>query len=383
MSPSAKLLAFFVFSFFSLMAAAQTTYDYSIHQSYITPRSLGAGGTFSGIDDYNTLFYNPAGLARLKEGELNMGFHAGGTPSILGLTKEIETASKSSNPTEMLNLLDKHYGDHYALRFPSLSAFWTRPGWGIAVIPVDLTLNMEFHRQVGPQLNVTAYQDTTIGYGYAMNFLDEKLSVGATAKAIYRAYAGKDLVALDLINNSNVFSPSDAYEGLSLDLDIGSMYSLEPPTEGFFKFLQYAKPTFSLVVRNALDFGFKQNLKLYNKNSSGEPPKLQRRFDFGSLWELPQFWVFSPRFMFDIRDYGHRYWTFKKGSHLGVELKWDAYSWLRGLYSVGLSQGYFTAGIGAELVWFRLDLTTYGEEIGTNDSSKENRIYLVKMSLDF
>lgn len=370
---------------FSTGALAQTTYDYSIHQDYISPRSMGAGGTFSVIDDYNVLFYNPAGLARLKEGQLNMGIQVGLAPSIQSLLKDIETTSKSSSTSDMLNLLNRHYGDHYGMRFPTLGAIWARPGWGIGIIPVDLSMNLEFHQQVGPQLNVTAYQDSTIAYGYAQNFMEDKLSVGATVKGVYRAFVGKDLLAADLVTNSNPFQPSDAKEGLTVDLDLGTIYTPTIPEEGFFSNLKHAKPTFSLVVHNLLDYGFKQNLKLYNKTGTAgnEPVKLQRRVDIGSKWELPNFWVFTPKFMFDVRDMGHRYWAFMKGLHTGFELQWDAFSWLRGYYSLGLSQGYYTLGVGAQLVWFRLDLTTYGEEVGTSEAKKENRILMAKMSLDF
>jgi hypothetical protein len=50
---------------------------------------------------------------------------------------------------------------------------------------------------------------------------------------------------------------------------------------------------------------------------------------------------------------------------------------------VGLGQGYLSAGIGAQLAWFRLDAATFGEEVGTSSAKRENRYYIAKMSLDF
>jgi hypothetical protein len=348
---------------------------------------MAAGNNFSGSNDYNALFYHPAALARLKEGEINMGIQFGLTPTFQTLAKDIETASQAKTENEkissMIDLLYKQYGNNYSLKFPQLGGIWARPGWAIGIIPVDLTLNTEIHQGLGPALGVSAYQDSTVAFGYAKSFLEEKLSVGLTAKTIYRGYVGKDLLALDLVSNPNVFQKSDAKEGLTVDADVSALYDLPTPEDGFFSFLKVAKPSVSLAVRNIFDFGFKQNLKLYSKETSGQPPKLQRRVDVGSVWNLPTFWVFTPRFMFDVRDILHDYWTFSKGLHLGAELEWNAYSWLRGYYSIGLSQLYLTAGVGAELGWFRLDAVTYGEEVGTTDAKKENRIYMAKLSLDF
>ncbi|MBX9769629.1 MAG: hypothetical protein K2X47_20295, partial [Bdellovibrionales bacterium] len=170
----------------------------------------------------------------------------------------------------------------------------------------------------------------------------------------------------------------------TVDMDISAQYAMPIPEEGMFSFLKYAKPTFSFAVRNLLNYGFKQNLKLLNKSEGDrQPPPLERRFDIGSRWDLPEFWVFKPRFILDIRNMGHQYWTFRKGLHVGADLVWKVKTWLNGNYSMGLSQGYVTAGIGAELGWFRLDVVTFGQEMGTTDARRENRHYMLRTSLDF
>jgi len=358
--------------------------DFKIHQLYQAPRSMSSGGTFSNIDDYNAVFYNPAMLARLKEGQLNFGIQAAGMPDILTLQKEITDANAATDKEQSLNdLLERNYGNHFGIRTALLSAFWVRPGWGIGIVPVDLSVNTSIHRQGGPQLNVSAYSDTTIVYGYAKNFLEDTLSVGASAKAVYRGYVGKDLIALDLINNTEFFRPQEAREGMTFDIDLGSSYSPDIPDDGFFSFLQYARPTFSVVGRNLVDYGFTTNMKLYNQLTSGNPPKLGRVFDVGTKWDLPDLWIFKTRFMFDVRDMGHRYWTFTKGMHTGFELDWQVFSWWKGRWAVGLGQGYFSFGLGAQLSWFRLDASTYAEEVGTTDAKKENRFYMVRLNLDF
>ena len=137
-----------------------------------------------------------------------------------------------------------------------------------------------------------------------------------------------------------------------------------------------------MVIRNLLDLGAVTNFNTISDDSK-EPPKMQRRIDFGSKWDLPNFWVFDPRLAIDIRDILHENWGIRKGLHVGAELKWTMFNWWKGNWNVGLNQGFLTMGVGARLALFRLDLVTYGEEVGTEDESNENRRYMLEMSLDF
>lgn len=235
-------------------------------------------------------------------------------------------------------------------------------------------------------INVNAYLDTTIAYSYARDVkwgqpAGHRLSAGVTAKAIHRIYGGTAVSAGELAGGAEIFNQDDGDEGLTIDADVGFLYDPQLPESGFFSLLAVAKPTFAFVIRNILDYGFSTNLHLLD-DDSGEPPKLGRRFDFGSKWDLPDFWVFDPHMSVDIRDVGHENWTFMKGLHIGAELYWKMASWWKGSWSVGLNQGYLSAGIGARLAWFQIDFSTWGEEVGTQDVSKENRRYMLELSID-
>src|SRR5690606_21032155 len=124
-----KLLAIAAL-FLSVGVQAEENLDYRIHQPYVSVRALGAGDSFTVIDDYNTLFYNPAGLARLKEGEINLGFGAGVTTSALDFSNDITDASKASEAEKVQKVqevLDKNYGKNFATRLPMVNAIWVRP----------------------------------------------------------------------------------------------------------------------------------------------------------------------------------------------------------------------------------------------------------------
>lgn len=373
-------ILFLALSLVSVSAfAAQSEY---LHQPYLSVRSMGAGGAFTAIEDtHEAMFFNPAMLMRRENGTINAGIKIGGTPSILSLMSDLSRAGSSA--VNMQNTLLSHIGDHYSSRV-SLGMVWARPSWGIAFIPLDLTLEADIRGSGGTTVGVQAYQDTTIQFSKAWNLNEEKtFNIGASPKMVYRAYFEKDITVLDLIDSTSLVQLADAQEGLTFDTDVGVMYMVTPPEEGFLKWMKYAKPTFSLTIRNLLDMGFKTNLKLFSRQSSLTTATLERRIDLGSRWDLPEFWVFKPRIMIDGRDMLARYASFKKSFHVGAELVWKAFGWLHGSYALGYSQGYLTFGVNAQASAFRLELASYSEEVGTTDARRESRRYMANLSLDF
>lgn len=360
--------------------------DYTIYQPYVSARALGMGNAFTAVaDDYTALFYNPAGLARFEEGQINLAIGAMADSKVKPLVDDIGAASGSSdadNIQQMVNLLESNYGNHYSARLTALNAVWVRPRWGFGIIPVDLSVELSIHQAAMASLNVVATQDTTIAYGRGWDvnwFSGHRISLGVTGKAVYRGYYNKAILASDLALDSNILKASDAAEGATFDFDFGSLWTPKISQSSWWRFL---RPTFGFTVRNVVDYGFTTNSHFIHENS-GEPPKLGRRFDVGSLFELPDWWIFKTRLAADLRDMGHENWTFKKGSHLGAEFLWKIRSWWQGGWRVGVNQGYFTAGFTGKFGIFMLDLATYGEEVGTSESPKASRRYTLKASLDW
>jgi hypothetical protein len=380
--------------FISTVALAQTepvkSLDFTIHQEYTSTRALGMGNAFTAVaDDHSSMFYNPATLALRTEGHLRMFVRAGTNPESLKLMNDIKKTGKlpeDEQPQAYSDLIVENYGEHYYYRVPTIGGIWVRPNWGIALIPADLSLDAAIHRQIGPMLNVNLYQDSTLAFAYAhkLNWLPKThtLSWGTTVKAVHRIHAGQAISAGQFADGSKVFDTSQANEGLTGDFDLGTYWKPPVPQRGFFKFLKYMEPSFALVGRNLVDSGFNTNFHLIDKNS-GEPPHLQRRIDLGSKWDIPDIWVFDPKIGFDVRDILHENWTWKKGMHVGAEFYWKMFNWWKGHWSAGLNQGYWTAGFGARLAFFQLDLCSFGEEVGSPSEPKESRRYMAELALDF
>lgn len=369
----------------------------NIPQQFFSMRAMGMGNAFTAVaDDATGLLYNPAGLARRKDGVFRGSFAGGLSPTFFDFVDDVSKANDTVGDDEakvnaVLDVFKENAGEVYHSRTPRIYGAYARPHWGIVFIPFDATNDMVINSNGGPSINMNLTQDSTFAFGYGTDVdwfkkwmgLDGQLSVGVTGKLIHRIFLGQVLMANTLVaGGGDLFDTKNASEGLTVDADLGMMFTPKLPDSGWLSTFKAAKPTFSVVLRNALDMGFTQNLKVIGEDSN-QPPNLGRRLDIGSEWDLPDFWVFDPHMSFDVRDIMHENWSLKKGIHIGAELYWKMFDWWKGSWQVGLNDGYPSFGVGARFAWFNLDLLSYGEEMGVTSSSKESRRYMLEMSVEF
>ncbi len=378
------IIVFALSYFFVRTSFAQQSLYYGIHQQFQSVRAMGMGNAHVAVaDDENAIFYNPAGTLRSKDRKMNFFLKAGVDPDIKDFMDEIETAQDASNSEAAIgDLLASKYGEHYSLRTPSLGFIWATPKWSLAFIPADVTVEMGIHQVVGPSINLVAFQDTTLAYSRAWNVKKVKygrLDMGATAKVIYRGHLDKIVNIVD-VQNDNILEAEDSNEGLTADLDFGVLWQAPEYNSGFFSFLQ---PTLGMNVRNIVDHGYFSNLGLYSDDKNGDPEKLHRVIDVGSAFKLPRWWLWSSKLAIDVRDILHPNWTIEKGLHAGLEFNWEMFSWWKGGWRVGMNQMYWTAGFTGQMWVFKLDLSTFGREVGTSSQKKEDRVFMLNASIDF
>lgn len=374
------------------VSAAQSdgALDSSVRQDFMSARALGMGNAYIGAaDDYNALMLNPAGLARLETWQVNMSTEFALADDLFKFVEDLNSANSGTTEEEQLestlNFLKGQYGRTQHFRSVPAAGFWVRPNFGVGFIPLDTSTSISVRQSVSPQLNLKSFNDTTavMGFGKDTGILGNgRLSWGVTGKIVHRVAVSKAFTALDLAADSELVKTSDIAEGVTVDADLGLLYTPSFPNSGIYKVFKLARPTFGAVLRNALDLGFNTDLNLVNAGANEVPEKLHRRLDLGSSWAYPQIWVFKPRGLIDIRDIGHPNWTPRKGLHIGAELDWKMFEWWKGAYRMGLSQGYFTFGFSARLGLANLDLVTWGEEVGTDLNPKESRRYMLKLNVE-
>lgn len=367
--------------------------SYRIHQQYQSPRAMGMGNAFVAVaNDYSALFYNPAGLAFRDSGELNLSFDLSMTDAFQSFGKDISDASstkgsETDKQNAIFGAIQKQYGKSFGGRVTLPNGVWVGQGWGIGFIPLDVTLELTPNQPIA--VNSTIYMDSTLAIAYADTFKEvenAKVSWGITGKAINRGYFSKSVDAIELAADSNFVKTSDLKEGYFIDADVGFLYKPHiPDDESIFSWFRLARPTFGAVVKNIVDADAMGSLKLINKeaDANSKPAKLIRVIDIGSRWEYPSMWIFGGRGTMDIKNILHPAFNLRKGLHIGFEFDWTVASWWKGNYRFGLNQGYFTAGLSALFTWFNLDLVTYGEDVGTYNTPKQNRLYLARFNMNF
>lgn len=372
--------------------ASDTNVDFGIHHQYQGSRPLGMGDAFVAVaNDYNALLYNPAGLARREDGEMNLFMDVEAASNFQTFNSDASAASGTTGTDTqkqqaMFDLLQKEYGKAIGVRSTLFAGFLVEPKWGVAIIPADVTIEGTFHQGVGPTLNATVFADTTVAAGYGddlRGWVPGRLSWGVTGKVINRGYFSKSMNFVELAANSTLVQTSDLHEGLGVDGDVGFLYTPYIPREGFFSLFELARPTFGLVVRNVAQSTFSNSVHWINKSDTTPPQQLYRVVDIGSKWEYPSFWIFGGRGVLDIRDIGHPEFNLHKGLHAGFEFDWAVANWWKGAYRVGYSEGYLTAGVSAMFALFNLDVLTYSEDLGTYSTPVENRMYAIRLNINW
>ncbi len=387
-----SLKSFFVVNLvlaFSTLSFASDGVHSRIHHSYQSTRAMGMGDAFvAATNDYSAMFYNPAALSRREELQINMSLEFGGSKSFYDIYQDASAPQGTTESEKFAAanaLLSSNYGKPFMLKTSLLNGVMVGNGWGFAFIPMDLTFEGKIHNQVAPALNIRAYLDTTLAYSYADDIRGDfggRLSWGTTVKFVNRGFISKQVSALDLAQNSNAIKKEDATDGYTYDFDLGYLFTPALPGDGWWYMLKLARPTFGLVVRNVLNTGFSRSFGLVNKQQQEIPEGLNRVIDLGMKYEYPNLWIFGGRGTLDIRDIGHKNYTLRRAFHLGFEFDWAMASWWKGAYRIGVNQGYPTLGFSALFTIFNLDLATYGEDVGTIDHPKENRMYTVKLNID-
>lgn len=334
----------------SIASAAEYPYIYK------GLRPMGMGGAFVAVsNDANALFYNPAGLASISSIRTTIPLELEISDYSYDIYQDaVDTDFNSEEETAMF--LRDHVGElaHFGL---SVVPSYSMPRFAFCAYGIGRT-NMEAHDMQYPKLAVEAVGDLGLGAGYAHPFLDDSLLVGASLKFDMRQSLSQVYTVTDIADSdfSDRFE-DDLVDGTGFLLDLGVIYKLT--------LLGLADTRFGISANNLIG------------GKLGDAVDLDDHVDIGIAQDLD----LKATKLTLAADYIDIFSQIEgdndtaKRIRLGAELELLKFLELR----AGLYQGYFTAGLGLDGKFVRLDLMTYAEEVGVYAGQKENRRYVMRL----
>jgi len=348
------LTAFFLFSL-SLGAALKSGENSYIYRGM---RPLGMGGAHIAVaDDYNALFYNPAGLNNIQSWRVEI-FNVG-----IGISSQVKNivsniSDLGGDVADIAGIVEESIGSNHHLSFEFVPS-WVMHNFGLALVE-DFKANVRVRNQAVPEVGLYAKNDVVTVVGLAGRFWD-RFQIGGTLKSIYRFTADENLSALDILNDIPEVRDIVS-EGQAWGIDLGVNYILPLPF----------KQKVGMQIADV--FNTKFNLGLVNAVSgAGTPDTIGRTINLGYKIEPPAFYYLTPVVAIDFRDVlNTSKSSYIKRLYLGTEMKLPFIFTVR----AGLHQGFLSLGASADFWLITLDILSYAEELGVGYQNPDRRYYL-------
>ena len=349
----AAAFLFLFFSFFSRPCKAAW-----LRNQFEGVRPLGMGNAFLAIaDDKNALWYNPAGLAFIKDSRLDFNDFILGGDSIdtveriqrAALRGEVNSLWRKDTQMGRVGFFPAYYGPHFGV-----SAYYSAFGfsevdnfdgeevdiYAVSDLGVLASAGMPFHKNFSGGISLR---------GMARKGIDKTQNGLALARAL-------GITQAQLANSlySNLW-PS-AKLGYGFGVNAGLLWRLPRPRLSF--------------AATAEDIGH-TNFK--GIDGGTPPPPIRGTYHFGMAMTFPLKRGNSLQVALDFHHLLERV-IFVKQTHLGVE-------WTSGMFSLraGLNQGYLTTGFSFNTDFVRVAFSTHATELGNSLWERSHRWYQAQL----
>lgn len=340
-----------------LLFAGQMAKAQQIFETARSVRSLGMGGMYIPIvTDADSLFYNPAALGKGKE--LNFLLANVAAQTNMDTVKELPNIPKidPNNPSTF----NSFYGETLEAGVSAKTAF-SMPYFGFGYY-TNYMATMQLHNPAYPQFNTYFLNDQGYILGGAIP-LGADSYLGINAKQI-RRWGGytQDLTVSQVSGGMTVDKIGHMFDnkGVGYGIDLALMTEIPAPF----------KPTFAVVWQDVGNTSFAMT------SGSDAPPHITQNLSAGASvgFDLPGIdWTagIEGRHLLEPE--------FQNGKklHLGTELSLPLID-LR----AGLSQGYFSYGVGVNFLIFHVDAVSYTEELGVYPGQTADNRYAVSLTID-
>lgn len=382
-----------------------------IPESFTPIRPQGIGGAFTAIaNDENAVWTNPAGLARgrkprrrsainlVKAPNIIVGANTASRDFIQGLNSNSDSSDLSQISDQADNLKEKPFWATTAI-FP-LITFDAGDAPSIAGVYSNTTIQSVVDDDNADLAKTSAISD--LGAVYGMAFTDKTHSVSAGVVARYVArYAYEDKLPLADLKSGKALQAKikdGSNRSSALGVDLGFLWTVADfwfPTIGLSILNaptgckdDYLNP-FSKKREKVCGTVFKGNFENPEAISTVDPTDVR----FG-LSMTPRFSnKLAARVALDLHHlpvtvgedhYGLEGIAPLKQLHAGIELfVGNPLERSPFTLAMGLSQGYFTFGTTVEIGILSLQFSTYGRDISSTSTPKEDRRMLLGLSMDF
>lgn len=358
----------YIFYGFSIFLQTPLVEGAEYRTFYTGIRGLAMGGAqIAVVNDETALIVNPAALGKLRN------FYGTVLDPELDATQNISPIYTAKSfgglfdPTDVVPSLQQSPNENYhasAQLFPSFVGrnfgigFYNRYLLDARVDGTGNNLDYLYYRN-----------DVAFVLGYNLRFFDGRIKIGFNAKMNSRIESS--LSNVDLTTNPDLSVAAIGQEGMGLSLD-GGLILAAPWT---------LIPTLAVTVHDIGNTAYTSQGVRPVANTLGPPTTVQQDMDVAMA-------------LFPIYHSGLRStWTIEykgvtasasdtdtsKGIHAGYELNVKDLFFIR----MGYNQRYITGGLELASENFQFQVATYGEEIGTIDSLKEDRRYAFKFAFRF
>lgn len=347
-----------------LLAYSATGFGQSEKWTHYGIRPLAMGNAYVAVaDDFNALFYNPAGLARLKTWDfeiLNPSYEI--SDATLSFLEDIGNLGGDVDGT--LDFLQGNSGTDQHMSF-GITPHFVMPGFGFA-IAVEFIGDIAFHSHPSADLRIGPKVVIPIGFGF--NFLEDRLSVGFAVKAraqggVDRRFGIGDIEAFKQNGEEGENKLASFIEGgLGIGGDVGLLFTPTP----------YMKPTFGLSITDIGDTPFEQ--QDVGGTAIQAPAPVLASVNAGFSLTPVEVGMMFIRTSVDVHSINQPF-SFSKKLNLGVE--WGFGEIIR--VQAGLHQGYLSGGFQFDVGLFNIRAAAYTEELGTSAGVKPDQRYALQL----
>ncbi|MEK7355564.1 MAG: hypothetical protein AAB250_03900 [Bdellovibrionota bacterium] len=348
----------------SILAPSGLVQASEIFEFYTGARQQAMGGAYTAtVNDETAVLSNPAGLGRIRDTTFTIADPEIDASFTATQVATISTFTQVFTVQGLLDQLNQNKGVPWHAKvqfFPSFVA----PNFGIG-------LHGKYQYDAEVDATGTNYQldylnDYALAMGFCLRFWGGIVKLGTTIRAVDRIEFHGVLPA----NSTGLEIKNIASEGLGVASDVGLVITL--PVAWL--------PAIAGTIRDAGNTSYALSRGMFISSATRPVDTLQMidaGFSISPILSNNNRLTITGE-MHDVTNVREATTT-NRNIHAGLEFNFHDFFFLRG----GMNQGFYTAGIELASTKFQLQATTYGEDIGTDTTPREDRRFIGKFSIRF